>query len=101
MNRFDDVMAGEKVPLAFDFSEDLPSGVTLALADSVSIAVVRGTDADPDAMKVGAAAVVGSDVIQMVNPTVSGVEYRVTGWGVFSDGQRRAIPARMTVVSET
>lgn len=100
MNRFDAVMAGEKVVLAFDFAPDLPDSVTVASVDQVTVAVVRGVDASPLGILVGSAALVGSDVLQMVQPPTAGVEYRMMAWALFSDGQRRAVTGRLEVVAE-
>lgn len=99
MKAFDTIIVGEQVPLAFDFSPDLPSGVTVIAADSVEVVVIRGTDATPATIKVGAPAISGSDLLQMVNPLITGVEYRLTAWAIWSDGQKRAITGKLQVVT--
>lgn len=94
---FDPKHPGERVTLAFDFTNQLPAGVTVQSADSVTISVDRGADADPEALLVGAPGLAGADLLQMVEGGLAGTDYRVTAWVTLSDTQQRALPAILPV----
>ncbi len=70
----------ETVPLTFDFSGDLPSGVTLSGTPALSVTVTEGTDANPSAILSGAAGFDASvtGVVQAVTGGLDGCEYTIT-----------------------
>ena len=97
MKAFTPKLPGESVVLAFDFANQLPEGVTVASVDSVAVSVYRGTDPAPESLPAGAPALVGADVLQMVEAGVTGVDYLFVAWANLSDGQKRAVPALLPV----
>ncbi|MDE1990607.1 MAG: hypothetical protein KGI82_09080, partial [Betaproteobacteria bacterium] len=70
----------EKVPLTFDFTQDLPSGVTLTGTPVLGVSVSNGTDSNPTGILNGAAGFNSgsTQVIQPVQGGVNGVDYAVT-----------------------
>ena len=70
----------EKVPLTFDFTQDLPSGVTLSGTPTLTVQTEAGTDSAPNAILNGAAGFnsANTQVIQGVQAGVNGVDYSIT-----------------------
>lgn len=70
----------EKVPLTFDFTQDLPSGVTLTGTPTIGVSVSNGTDSNPTGILNGAAGFNSgsTQVIQPVQGGVNGVDYSIT-----------------------
>ena len=74
--RLDNVTVGEKVVITFDFAKELAIGETLG-APTVTVSVLSGVDADPAALKNGAAVVSGTGVLQPVVALLPGVDYEL------------------------
>lgn len=70
----------ESVPLTFDFSADLPSGVTLTGAPTLSIECTEGVDANAANVIAGAKAfnAANTGVVQDAAGGVDGCEYTIT-----------------------
>ncbi len=70
----------EAVPLTFDFSADLPSGVTLSGAPTMSIACTEGTDANAANVISGSVALnaAKTGVVQDGTGGLDGCEYTIT-----------------------
>ncbi len=70
----------EKVPLTFDFTNDLPSGVTLSGTPTVTVALAAGTDSRPSSILNGAAGFnsASTQVIQPVQGGINGCDYLLT-----------------------
>lgn len=91
----------EKPTLTFDFTRDLPTGVTLAAspAPSVDVAVFDGTDASPSDVKDGSPQVASPNLLQGSKGGVSGVTYLVTAKAYDSNGKPWVIQALLPVRS--
>lgn len=78
--RFDTKDPTEKVTLTFDFTNDLPSGVTLSGSPTVAVTLTRGVDPSPTNILNGAASLDGTSkmVIVPVQGGVDGCEYDVS-----------------------
>lgn len=78
--RFDAKDPGEKWPLTFDFTVDLPTGVLLTGITSVTFETVLGTDASPNSVANGAAAldITAKKVIVPVKGGVDGCDYKIS-----------------------
>lgn len=76
-DRFENAFVDEKIILTFDFLDELATGETLAGTPTVTVSVIEGVDAAPAELLNGAAAIVGAAVLVPVDPTVSGVDYRI------------------------
>lgn len=70
--RFDTKDPAESVPLTFDFSPGLPSGVTLNGSPQVGVTTLAGTDGNPAALLNGP---VGFDstLTKVVQPSTAGL----------------------------
>lgn len=77
MQVFDDIIAGEKNVLTFDFGPGLANSNTLTGSISVEVSTMLGTDADPDAILNGPAQfdVSNTMVLVPVAPALGGVRY--------------------------
>jgi len=87
-------------PVYFVFTGELPSGVTITSA-SIAVELLSGTDADPGAMKVGAAVIdTASRIVsqRMSGQGRAGNRYRLRC--VATDGQanRHTVAAELAVV---
>lgn len=60
-----------------DFAALLETGETLSGTPTVTVTVVTGTDANPSAIKSGAASISGSIVWQRLTGGVAGVVYKI------------------------
>jgi hypothetical protein len=78
----------EEAYFGFDFKTyPLDPGVTVSSATFL-LTVAEGTDADPNAMKSGAALTSGTRVRQKLIAGVSNTRYILHGRAVMSDGQK-------------
>ena len=77
--------ADATVPLTFDFTSELPSGVTVSAA-TTTCTVWSGTDASPQSVVDGAASISGTVVTQVVTGGVNGVIYLLECKATGSDG---------------
>lgn len=70
----------ETIPVLFDFTSDLPSGVTLTGSPTLTVAVIEGSDASPAAILDGGAGFNSSTtgVIQAITSGVDGCDYLIT-----------------------
>lgn len=71
----------------FDFTSSLAEGETLTGAPTVTVTVYSGTDANPSAVKSGAASISGNAVLQKFTGGLSGVVYSVVAGCTTSLGQ--------------
>jgi hypothetical protein len=78
--RFDEKDPGEKWPLTFDFTVDLPTGVTLSGTPEVAFATALGTDATPNNLANGSAALdqTSKKVVVPVQGGVDGCDYKIS-----------------------
>ena len=85
--RFDPKDPAEKWPLTFDFTVDLPSGVTLAGITSVTFETVLGVDASPANLANGPAALdaTAKKVIVPVKGGLDGCDYKISVLTTSSD----------------
>ncbi|TVO57528.1 phage fiber-tail adaptor protein [Denitromonas halophila] len=97
MRAFEPRRPGEAVTLTFDYTGQIPAGVTIVSVDPCDASVLRGTDANPAAVLVGAPALVGVEVLQRVSGGAVGVDYLLVARVVLSDGQSRELPAVQSV----
>lgn len=78
-DRFRNAHVGERLILAFDYSDDIPSGQQITSVVSVSVTVLEGTDPAQDALRNGAAVVVSESLVLVpVKADVADVDYRVS-----------------------
>lgn len=79
MQTFPSKDPGESVNLTFDFSSNLPAGVTLIGPLGVAVSVQSGTDGNPSAILNGTAGFDSSStkVVQPVTAGISGVTYEI------------------------
>ena len=80
----------ERILFTFDYTDVLPSGVTLEDA-TCTITVKRGTDGNPAAMLSGAPAVSDTRVVQFVVGGLAGVEYVIHCLADASGGRRHEL----------
>lgn len=73
---FSEKKVGESVLLGFDMVRLLGVGEQITAA-SFSVSVLRGVDADPSAMKDGAATISGAQVKQRIKNGVAGCYYTI------------------------
>jgi len=78
--------------IAFDFSRDLRGGDVLG-GFTFTIAARVGTDTNPDALRVGAPAFVGTALVQRVQGGTVGVTYLLRAEATMSPSGRKAIAA--------
>lgn len=73
-------IAGEKVVLTFDYTSELPTGVTLSGTPTITVETRRGGDASPSAMLNGAAQFDGTTkmVLQAIQGGTKKCEYAFT-----------------------
>lgn len=91
----------EEIVLAFDFTEDLPAGVTLTAVQTVGVELADGTDPAPSSVLNGAAVVVGGNVVlQPVKGGVYGASYLLVPRVLRSDGEIREMPRLLPVRRE-
>lgn len=86
----------ERIVIAFDFGRRLADDATL-LAPAVQASVASGEDEDPGAIVSGAAAVIGSRVLQLIVVGADRTDYRLRCQVETSDGQRFVVSARLPV----
>lgn len=96
MFTFSDKDPAEIVPVTFDFSRGVGAGATVAV-DSVSVAVVAGTDNDPSNLLQGAATSDGAVAVQWVKAGMDGTDYKLRCTVVASDGQTLVLAAILPV----
>lgn len=73
--RFDTKAPGEDITCEFIFTAlGTPS------APVVDIAVLSGTDASPESIRLGSPAIVGTTVLQRITGGVDGVDYALRCW---------------------
>lgn len=88
---------GELKTVWFDFTTEAESTVTLN-TPVVRCAVLDGTDALPDNVKVGSPLVNGLYVTQQVQPGVSGCTYKLCATCIDSGGNKHSVACRLKVV---
>lgn len=93
------LLVGETVTASFDLRRQTASPSN----PSVDIVHYSGTaDATPSAMRVGAAQVSGTEVLQRITGLVDGATYLLTAWADAPDGNRHASrQALLTVCAST
>lgn len=86
--------------LSFDFSNDLPAGVTIS-TQIVSAAVYSGVDATPSAIISGAATDTAQVVTQLLTGGVSGTTYLLTCSITTSDSQTHVKQGFLSIIPST
>lgn len=73
-------IAGEKVVITFDFTSELPTGVTLSGTPTITVETRRGVDSSPSAMLNGAAQIDATSkmVLQAIQGGLGKREYAFT-----------------------
>lgn len=77
MQVFSALYPGENRVIAIGLKNALASGETITGTPTIAVGVHSGTDQNPAAIKVGAAVVLGQDVLQRMNPLIDAVHYRL------------------------
>ena len=95
--RLDDIDFEEADTITFPFGAWVGAGQTISLAE-VTVSVASGADGTPEAMRVGAAQVQGSSVLQAVMGRVVGVDYKLRCKATRSDGKVRVAAYLLKVV---
>ena len=98
MKEIGPIEIGEIKTVWFDFTSEKPDTATLA-APTVTVTVVRGTDASPASVKYGPAAVNGNYVTQQVRPGVVGCSYKLTALVNDSSGNTHRVDAQLRVTA--
>lgn len=83
---------GEIKIVVFPFANELEALETISAA-VVTCALASGVDADPALVLVGAAQVVGTDVLQRVQGRAAGASYKLVAKATGSTGLRHIMPA--------
>jgi hypothetical protein len=83
--------------LTFDFSNDLPAGVTIS-TQSVAAAVYSGVDTSPSSVISGSASDTDQTVTQKVTGGVSGTTYTLTCTITTSDSQTHTKQGFLTII---
>lgn len=96
VQEFGPIEVGEIKAVRFDFSSE--TALTLS-SPVVSLRVLSGTDATPQAMLSGVPAVVGLEVVQKLAPTVGGCTYEIWAFANDSDGLRHRVAGEFSVES--
>lgn len=96
MERFLPLDPSARRVLTFSFSKDLSAGDTIAAA-TVDVSLASGTDETPAALKVGDAAVVGTDVLHMAAGRPDGNAYVLKCLATTSNGEILALSAVITM----
>ena len=86
--------------LTFDFSNDLPAGVTIS-TQVVTAAVYSGVDASPSSIISGSASDSSQTVTQLVTGGVSGTTYLLTCAITTSDSQAHAKQGFLSILPST
>ncbi|WP_290889423.1 hypothetical protein [Arenimonas sp.] len=85
----------ESFVFAFDFLAELAGSTVVSAV--VSVSCVQGTDAAPAAMLVGALAIDGADVLQLVQGGIDGNTYKLRCVATLANGQRRVRAALLPI----
>lgn len=88
---------GEAFACAFDFARELVEGESITGSPQVAVAVVRGTDSEPAAIKSGNPVIEGGRVLQRLVGGVAGVTYSLTCLATTSEGNTLARAAILPV----
>jgi hypothetical protein len=88
---------GEIKSARFEFAPEAGEGVTLSLP-TVTCVVLSGVDASPAAVLVGSPTVVGTTVVQKIQPGVVGCVYKLNAFVSDSSGLRHHISTKFRVV---
>lgn len=86
--------------LTFDFSNDLPAGVTIS-TQVVTAAAYSGADASPSSVISGSASDSSQTVTQLVTGGVSGTTYLLTCTITTSDSQTHAKQGFLSILPPT
>lgn len=82
--------------MKFGFAREL-AGASIALVNSVTPSVFKGTDPNPGTVLLGAAVVSGTDVLQRIQGGVSGVSYKFRCKVTDSNGNVHVVTDWLTV----
>lgn len=79
LSQFDSKAPDEAVKLVFDFTPDLPAGVTLNGAPTITYSVVKGLDSNPSALQNGLPGfdVNSTQAIVPIHGGLDGVQYKI------------------------
>lgn len=97
MKFFDPKTPDERRTLTFDFTDDLPSGVTVDSVAAISVTAFRGIDVSPSSILYGSPDLSGAQVFQSVQGGLSDVDYLVIARANWSDGQIAELMAVLPV----
>ena len=98
MRTFSPKDATETVLLTWDFTLDLPAGVTLTGTPSITLAVVSGVqDSNIGTMTVGSPQLSGNQVLQLITAGISGNSYSAVAKCNASDGEVFAIGGTIAI----
>lgn len=85
--------------LRFPFALELDTGTSLsALAASVTVAA--GTDASPAALLLGLPTAVGTEVLQLIQGGLHGVEYQIDMQATDNTGLRHVRQCRLRITNQ-
>lgn len=87
----------EIIPVTFGFSKVLTDDDTIATA-TVGVTVSKGSDSNPDAIKLGAAEIVGQTVTQLIQSGTDAVTYKLKCTIVTGAGHQYVLGAHLPVV---
>lgn len=96
---FSPIYTSEQVALSFDFSLAIQAGTTLS-SPTVTISLVSGIDATPNARLIGGPAVVGNSVVQMVGSLQPAATYDILATVLTSTGETLQVNAHQACQSE-
>ena len=85
---------GELKAVRFDFSKDTSANLS---APTVTVSVLKGTDASPNNVKVSDPVVVGQEVVQKIQPGVVGCTYKLRCLVTDADGLKHALSGVFSV----
>ena len=88
---------GEAFACAFDIALELIEGETITGTPTIAVALIGGTDADPDALVSGAPTIDGGRVLQRLVGGVAGATYTLTCLAQTSEGNTLARAAVLPV----
>lgn len=87
----------EEFPVAFSYARELAEGETITSVLAVTVIVLNGVDANPDAIKGSAPEIAGSEVRMFVRGGLPGVTYALVCDVATSAGQKLSRPAHLPV----
>lgn len=87
----------EEFPVAFSYARELAEGETITSVLAVTVTVLNGVDADPNAIKGSTPEIAGSEVRMFVRGGQPGATYALVCLAATSAGRKLARPAHLPV----